>query len=297
MERITLASGLSLSRIVYGTWRLARAEDVSPAAVRRTIDACLAQGITTFDLADVYGDHRTEALFGRALADDPTLRDELQIITKCSVMLKSEQRPDTWVKHYDTSARHIVGAVERSLRDLQVENVDLLLIHRPDPLMEPAETAAALDGLVEAGKVRGVGVSNFSVAELSLLQSASASKLLVNQIELSLAHPAAMADGTLAGLMERGVRPMAWSPLGGGRLLSDGPERLRSLLAHIADTQGVTPSAVALAFLLRHPAGILPVVGTNSVTRIAETAAALTVEIDRQTWFALYEAARGHPVA
>lgn len=297
MERVEIAEGVTLSRIVYGTWRLAKNEDLSAAAIREKVDACLAAGITSFDHADVYGDHQTEGLFGAVLKEAADLREEMEIITKCGVMLRSDHRPDTHVKHYDLSRKHILRSVEQSLKNLSVETIDLFLLHRPDPLMDPSETGEALDDLVASGKVRAVGVSNFSPTELALLQSAMSAKLTVDQIELSLIHHTPIGDGTLASLMREKVIPMAWSPLGGGRLFDRAPSALAELLAQLGEEQEVDPTAIALAFLLHHPSGVVPVIGTNRAERIAKMAAATSVALDRQTWFELYEAARGEPVA
>ena len=297
MERVHLGGGLTFSRIVYGLWRLGDAADTSPGAVRGKIDACLAQGITTFDEADIYGDYESEALFGAALKADPGLRDRIEIVTKCDIMLTSGKFPDRRVKHYDTSAAHIRASVETSLARMGTDRLDLLLLHRPDPLMDPAETGAALDALVADGKVRAVGVSNFRPWDVTLLQSAMAEPLVANQIELSLTAPGALVNGDLAFAMEQGLATMAWSPLGGGALFAEAPEALRAALSRIAGEQGVDAAAVAVAWLLRHPARILPVMGTNDPARIARIADAARVAIDRETWFELYEAARGHEVA
>ncbi|MCR9150679.1 MAG: aldo/keto reductase [Rhodobacteraceae bacterium] len=297
MERVHLGAGLSFSRIVYGLWRLGDAADTSADAVRAKIDACLSQGITTFDEADIYGDYESEALFGAALKADPALRDRIEIVTKCDIMLTSAKYPARRVKHYDTSAAHIRASVEASLQRMGIDRIDMLLLHRPDPLMDPAETGAALDALVAEGKVRGVGVSNFRPWDITLLQAAMAERLAVNQIELSLVAPEALVNGDMAFHMEHGVATMAWSPLGGGALFATAREPLRAALERIAEAQGTEPAAVAVAWLLRHPAGILPVMGTNDLSRIARLGEATTVEIDRETWFELYEAARGHEVA
>lgn len=297
MERVHLGGGLTFSRIVYGLWRLGDAADTSPAAVRAKIDACLAQGITTFDEADIYGDYESETLFGAALKADPGLRDRIEVVTKCDIMLTSGKYPDRRVKHYDTTAAHLRASVEASLAKMGIERIDLLLLHRPDPLMDPAETGATLDALVAEGKLRAAGVSNFRPWDVTLLQSAMTERLVANQIELSLTAPQALVNGDLAFAMEHGLATMAWSPLGGGALFAAAPDALRRALSRIAADQGTDPAAVAVAWLLRHPAGILPVMGTNDLARIARIAEATRVEIDRETWFELYEAARGHEVA
>ncbi len=297
MDRIELTEGLSLSRLVYGMWRLGDDPDRSSAHVQAKIEACLEQGITSFDQADIYGDYESEAILGAALRGAPGLRARMEIVTKCDIMLKSQKFPLRRVKHYDTSAAHIEASVHASLKAMGIDEIDLLLLHRPDPLMDHMETGRALDDLVAAGKVRAVGVSNFRPWDWNLLQSAMEAPLVTNQIEIGLMATAPFENGDLAFLQERAIPPMAWSPLGGGRLFASAPVGLVDALRRIAAEAGVEASAVALAWLLRHPARILPVVGTNRPDRIATLAEALRVEIDRETWFELYERARGREVA
>ena len=288
-----------LSRIVYGAWRLADGADSSPQAVLAKIHACLDQGITSIDHADIYGDYRCEALFGDALRAEPGLRGRLQHISKCDIMLLSSQFPDRRVKHYDTTPAHIRASVQRSLQRLHIERLDMLLLHRPDPLMDADATGACLDALVDSGEVAAIGVSNFPPHDWQLLQSRMRHPLVTNQIELSLAARGPFTDGQLAFAQQHRIRPMAWSPLGGGALMtgaSDAGARVLPALRRIADQQGVGAEAVALAWLLAHPAGILPVVGTQRLDRIARLAEAWRTVIDRETWFELWTLAAGQEV-
>ncbi|WP_037087642.1 aldo/keto reductase [Rhizobium sp. CF080] len=294
MDRIQLSPDLQLSRLVYGMWRIGNDADTSPKHVQAKIEACLAQGITTMDQADVYGGYTAEAIFGAALKASPSLRDKIEIVTKCGIVAPAGRHSAARGKHYDTSAAHINASVEASLRDMATDHIDLLLIHRPDPFMDPDETGPALDALVVSGKVRAVGVSNFRPWDFSLLQSSMEAELVTNQIEISLVAASAFTNGDLAYLQERGIAPMAWSPLGGGSLFKN--ESLMSVLERIAAEQGVDATAVAVAWLLAHPAAILPVLGTNNLARIATIADAAKVTIDRQTWFELYTAATGKQV-
>lgn len=299
MQRIAVGnSDLELSRLIYGVWRLADAEDQSTEAVRAKIDACLAQGITSFDHADIYGDYECERLFGQALKQQPSLRDSMELISKCDIALTSDKFPERRVKYYDTSAAYIQTTVENSLRHLHTDHLDLLLIHRPDPFMDAAETGAALDALVAAGKVKQIGVSNFDVWDWRLLQQHMSTKLVVNQIEMSLLNTSAFTDGTLSALQLDAISAMAWSPLGGGELFGDSAaaQRLAPLFGRIGEEQGFTADLIALAWLLKHPAKILPVVGTNNLERIAQVGRALTLEMDRETWFELLTAATGQEV-
>ncbi|MDQ0136567.1 putative oxidoreductase [Neorhizobium galegae] len=294
LDRVQLSPDLHLSRLVYGMWRIGNDADTSPKHVQTKIEACLAQGITTMDQADIYGGYTAEAIFGAALKASPSLRDKIEIVTKCGIVAPAGRHSAVRGKHYDTSAAHITASVEASLRDMATDYIDLLLIHRPDPFMDPDETGPALDALVVSGKVRAVGVSNFRPWDFSLLQSSMEAELVTNQIEISLVAASAFTNGDLAYLQERNIAPMAWSPLGGGSLFKN--ESLMSVLERVAAEQGVDATAVAVAWLLAHPANILPVLGTNNLARIATIADAAKVTIDRQTWFELYSAAIGKQV-
>ena len=298
MPRVELNSDLSLSRLAYGVWRLSEAADTSVPAIVARIQACLDQGITTFDHADIYGGYSCEALFGAALRAQPGLKARMEIVTKCDIMLLSDQRPDNRVKHYDTSAAHVQASVERSLHNIGVDAIDLLLIHRPDPLMDHHALGACLDSLIQSGKVRAAGVSNFMPWDLDLLQSAMKNRLVSNQIEISLMQTRGLVDGQIAHAQRLGVPVMAWSPLGGGRLFGQDAAalRLRPALQRLASAQGVDETAVAIAWLLHHPARIIPVLGTNDPARIARMQDALRVTLDRQTWFELYSLANGADV-
>lgn len=297
MQRVNLTPDLTFSRLVYGMWRISDDADTSPKHVQAKIEACLAQGITTMDQADIYGGYTAEAILGNALKASPGLRDKLEIVTKCDIVAPVGRHSAARVKYYDTSAAHITASVEASLTDMGTDHVDLLLIHRPDPLIDPDETGPALDALIASGKVRAVGVSNFRPWDFSLLQSSMENNLVTNQIEMSLLATDAFVNGDLAYLQERMVPPMAWSPLGGGRLLGGSKPELLAALKRIGVEHGVDETAVAVAWLLRHPATILPVMGTNSLDRIAKISDALKLEMDRQTWFELYTLAIGREVA
>lgn len=296
MERVAFAPDLTLSRIVYGMWRLGDDADTSPAHVQAKVEACLAQGITTLDQADIYGGYTAEAILGRAFRAAPHLRDQVEIVTKCDIVAPAGRYAGARVKHYDSSAAHIERSVDLSLSEMNIERIDLLLIHRPDPLIDHHETGAALDRAVTSGKVRAVGVSNFRPHDWTLLQSAMETRLATNQIELSLLATDALVNGSLAFLQERGIAPMAWSPLGGGRLFAGGHGDLVARLEQLGREAGTDASAVAVAWLLRHPARVLPVVGTNALPRIATLATALDVPMDRETWFELYSLSLGHEV-
>ncbi|WP_415404271.1 aldo/keto reductase [Tateyamaria sp. SN3-11] len=296
MDRVQLSNSLELSRLVYGMWRLGDDPDTSVAHIQAKIHACLDQGITTFDQADIYGGYTAEAIFGTALKADTGLRAKMEIVTKCDIVAPAGRHANAPGKYYDTSRAHIEASVNHSLADMGIEHIDLLLIHRPDPFMDHHETGAALDDLVTSGKVGNVGVSNFRPYDFELLQSGMKTPLVTNQIEISLGEINPFTNGDLAFHQRHGHHIMAWSPLGGGALMA-GSETLGAALDEIAGENGVDRAAVAVAFLLAHPAGILPVMGTNNLDRIKRISDATRVTLDRPTWFRLYEAALGHEVA
>ena len=294
MERISLTNNVTVSRLIYGMWRLSDDTDTSPSHVQAKIEACLAQGITTMDQADIYGGYEAEEVLGHALRAAPQLRDQIEIVTKCDILVGAGRYASTRVKHYDTSAAHIAASVDHSLQLMATDYIDLLLIHRPDPLMDHRETGAALDAAVASGKVGSVGVSNFKPHDWNLLQSAMQTPLVTNQIEISVLETSAFTNGDLAFLQERDVPAMAWSPLAGGALFSGDNPKLLALLGTIGDGDS---AAAAVAWLLAHPARILPVLGTNNLSRIQALDAACGIAMDRETWFEIYEAANGCEVA
>ncbi len=295
MQRVKLSDTLELSRLVYGMWRLGDDSDTSADHVEAKIQSCLDQGITTFDQADIYGGYAAEAVLGAALRANPGLRQRMEIVTKCDIIAPVGRYSDAKVKYYDTSRAHILQSVDTSLSEMAIDHIDLLLIHRPDPLMDHHETGAALDEVVTSGKVRAVGVSNFRPWDWTLLQSAMKTKLATNQIEISLGEISPFTNGDLAFHQQHGQPVMAWSPLGGGMLMAGNPP-VGVVADEIAQEFGVDRAAVAVAFLLAHPAGILPVLGTNNLERIKRISDALKVNLERESWFRLYEAALGHEV-
>jgi predicted oxidoreductase len=305
MQKIKLHPTLpDFSRIVYGAWRMNDDVDNAPSDALEKIQAALDVGITTFDHADIYGDYSCETLFGAALRLDASIKDRIQIVTKCDIMLKSEKYPERHVKHYDTSPAHIKASVDASLARMGVDVIDVLLLHRPDPFMDAAATGACLDELVKVGKIRASGVSNFKTWDWDLLQANMSTPLVTNQLEISLLARDTFTDGTLAQAQQHKTPPMAWSPLGGGNLFSDteydgggAAFRLRPALMRIAENYGVRTDAVAIAWLLAHPANILPVLGTTQIPRIERLADAFKVDMTREMWFELFELANGHEVA
>ena len=295
MNRINITKDISFSRIVYGMWRLSDDSDTSAKHVQAKIEACLAQGITTMDQADIYGGYEAEEVLGVALQAAPALKDQIEIVTKCDIVAPAGRHANARVKYYDTSAQHITASVDASLKLMNIDTIDTLLVHRPDPMMDHHETGKYLDGLIAAGKVRSVGVSNFKLHDWTLLQSAMSNTLVTNQIELSVTAHDGFTNGDVAYLQERNVPIMAWSPLGGGTLMT-GTGPVQDALQSVADAHGVDTGAVAVAWLLAHPAQIMPVMGTNNISRINILSDALKVKMDRQTWYEIYTAALGNEV-
>jgi len=261
------------------------------------IDACLDLGLNEFDHADIYGDYTTEAEFGAVVKSRPDLKSRIRITTKCGIHLPGNGTHS--FKSYDSSASHIRQSVDRSLRNLGIERIDLLLIHRPDILMEYDEVADCFEALKANGKVRAIGVSNFNTFQLDRMNDKL--NIEMHQQEISLTHLDAFFDGTIDWAQRHKVRISAWSPLGGGNLL-DGdknPEAIsiKGLLDELTEKYECTASQLLLAWLKRHPADIIPVLGTSRVERIEEALGALDIKMERVDWYRMLEASRGHEVA
>ena len=296
MKRIKINENIDFSQIIYGMWRLADGEINDAKSVTDKINLCLDQGITTFDQADIYGDYSAEALFGIALKEDKSLRNKIEIVTKCGIVAPCGKYADVPVKYYDTSKKHIDASVNASLKNMNIDYIDMLLIHRPDPYMDHNETGQALDTLIKSGKIGAVGVSNFKPHDWELLQSTMVNKLHTNQIELSLQSIDAFSNGDVAFHQKNASPIMAWSPLGGGKLMIES-NQLTNKMDQIGSHYNVDRAAVAISFLLSHPANIIPIMGTNNIDRISKISDAFKVKMDRITWFELYTAALGREVA
>lgn len=291
--------GPRFSRLALGFWRLAD-WGLSDRELLDLIRASLDLGITTFDHADIYGDYTCQELFGRALALEPALRKKMQLVTKCGIMLASPNRPQHALKHYNTSRAHIMASVEESLQTLGTDRVDLLLIHRPDLLMDPDEVAEAFTALRQAGKVLHFGVSNFTPSQFDLLASRLDFPLVTNQIEVSVLFLDLLHDGTVDRCLQKGIAPMVWSPLAGGRIFSEESERaarVRQALQAVGQELGGAPlDQVALSWVLTHPARFVPILGSGKIERIRSAARAEARQLSREQWFAIWSASSGTPV-
>ncbi len=301
-------SKLKSSRLSYGCMRISGTWDPKDytkeleAAGKKAVLAAVDAGYTLFDHADIYGMGLCESLFGKVLKENPSLRKKMVIATKCGIRWAGE--PDNDATHrWDFSAKHILWSCEESLKRLNTNYIDLYQLHRPDYLANPDEIAAAFSKLKKQGKVLEFGVSNFKPSLLSAVQQACPMPLIVNQVEISLAALDCFEDGTLDQCLERDVTPLSWSPLGGG-LLGDGGKphpkddrkHLKGLLAlldKLAKKHGVSRTVVSLAWLLKHPSGIIPIVGTVNPARIKDAVNADNLELSREEWYAVLIAAKG----
>lgn len=287
---------MHFSPIAAGVWR-APDWGLDAAGLAGWMQQALDLGITTFDHADIYGGYTVEAMFGDALARSPGLRDRLQIVTKCGIKLVSPQRPGHAIKSYDSSRAHVLASVDASLRALRTDRIDLLLLHRPDLLMDPEEVAETFRHLLAAGKVLHFGVSNHMPGQLAMLRRRH--PLLTNQIEFSPLQMRALADGTLEQCVDLGLRPMLWSPLAGGRLLSGQDEqaqRVRAVLQALGEAQGASLATMAYAWLMRHPSRPVPVTGSGRIAALREAVAATAVQMSAEDWYRVWQASIGHEV-
>ncbi len=308
MKTVSLGkSELRSTRLIYGCMRIPGTWD--PAAIdaqhRReafaALEAAVEAGYNHFDHADIYARGECERLFGEFLKAHSGLRERILITTKVGIRWAADTAPDA-PHRYDFSAEHIQASCEGSLKRLGVDAIDIYLLHRPDVLMNPDEVAAAFQRLRQQGKVRHFGVSNFTPGQIALLQSRMSEPLVCNQIEVHPLRLAPFEDGTLDYLHEHRITPTSWSPVAGGRLgdpptpTSDAPARLLGALDAEAQAHGVSRTTLIMAWLLKHPSGILPIVGSRRPDRIREAVAADAVELSREAWYRILLAARGKPL-
>lgn len=300
LARIQMApEGPDFSRMVYGTWRVL--DDGSTIQdLNRRLNLCADLGMTTIDTAEIYGLYEVEEALGQALALSPGLRDRLEIVTKAGIYVPCKWHPDRKTAHYNASAPRLVKSLEKSLRLLGTDRVELFLVHRPDWLTGADDTATGLNHLLETGKIQSAGVSNYTAAQYDLLDSRMDQPLVTNQLEFHLLHMDPIYDGTFDQCQELRVHPMAWSPLAGGRLFDPANEaarRLATAAAGLAEKyEGATLEQLAYAWVLAHPSRALPVIGTNKPERIESAVRAASLTLEREDWYALWEAAQGRSV-
>jgi predicted oxidoreductase len=291
MKKISLGeNGPQVSPVIYSFWRALEDPDgISYKTVQAKLHACLDLGITTFDHADIYGNYQVEELFGKALKETNIKREDIVISTKCGMNAVDASRPEYRARHYDSSQQHIFKSVERSLKNLGTDYIDILLLHHPDPLMDADETASALTMLVKKGLVKYVGVANFTVHQHQLLQSRLSIPIITNHLELNLINTKPIIDGTIDFIKQQYSSPLAWSPLAGGRLADKNDEstfNIRTTLNRIAVQYGINEEQLAIAWLLK--LGALPIVGSNDLKRIQNATSAVSIDLDKQDWYEIY---------
>lgn len=276
----------------WGGW----GADLDRRGMEYLLRECLSLGLDTFDHADIYGGHTTEKAFGDVLRKHPELRSRIKVVTKCGIQYPSSERPAITTKHYDSSKAHIIQSVERSLKNFGLDALDMLLLHRPDFLIEYEEVAEAFDQLNREGKVRAFGVSNFSIQQVEQLKHFTA--VSAHQFEFSLNAREALDNGLLDQCKHSGIEAMAWGPMGGGALMRNLDERypLKSLLEELADAYRTTMDAIVLAWVMRHPSCPSAVIGTIQPKRIMNAWQAQGIQLSRQDWYRLLETAQGHRV-
>lgn len=291
---------ISFSPVVVGVMRLGDwGVKMTENELERFIDECVELGIRDFDHADIYGFYTAEEEFGAVLRRRKDLRHKIQLTTKCGIKMVCENRPTHKIKSYDSTKAHILASAENSLKNLHVDNLDLLLLHRPDMLMDPDEIAEAFTQLKKEGKVKHFGVSNFTPSQFDLINSAT--PLVTNQIELSLLHLHPLTDGTLDQCLKHKIQPMIWSPLGGGALFMDTPDaridRIKKVAQPLAEKYQVGLDQILLAFVQKHPTRPVPVLGTSKVERVKAALAAKDIKLTHEEWYDLYQASTGEEIA
>ena len=288
----TKLSDIIIGCMSWGVW----GKNFSTKEMADLIHFCIEEGNITFDHADIYGGYTTEAAFGKAFVESGVEREQIQLISKCGIQYITEERPDNRVKYYDYSKEYIIWSVEQSLKNLKTDYLDVLLLHRPSPLMQYDEINEAVLRLQEEGKIIDFGVSNFTASQMELLKKKT--PLTCNQLEFSLIQNSVIDQGTLDYLIKEDMKVMSWSPLGGFfNLETEQAERVTQVLKDLTSKYNATNDQILLAWILKHPCNVAPVIGTSNKDRIKKSNQALQIDLDVQDWFTLYEASRGHKVA
>ena len=293
-------NGPEFSQLIYGTWRILDEPTPTAQELNRRINACVDLGITTLDTAEIYGLYEVEEALGKAIALSPGLRDKLEIVTKAGIYVPCKFHPDREVAHYNATAARLVKSLDKSLRFLGTDRVDLFLVHRPDWLTSADDTANGLNQLLRDGKIRSAGVSNYNVHQFDLLNSRMEQPLVTNQLEFHLLHMEPIYDGTFNQCEKLGILPMAWSPLAQGRLFdarNEAAQRLAKCVQKLAPRyNNATLEQFAYAWIMAHPAQPLPILGTNKIERIQSAAKSADITLTREDWYALWEAAQGRKI-
>lgn len=298
-DKIKFMNEIGISRIIHGQMRLME-WGLSDQKLLRFINECIEVGVTTFDHADIYGNYTCEKTFGKAVKLEPSLKDTIQVISKCGIKLISDKFPDRTLKHYDFSSNYIISSAERSLENLNIDRIDVFLLHRPAPFFDPSEVAKAFDHLYKSGKVKHFGVSNFTPIQFESLQSHIDQKLVANQVEISPYNLEHFENGNIDFFLKEGIKPMAWSPLAGGAIFNpqdDKGHRLAETLREVAEELGLERiDSVIYAWLLNHPAQFLPIVGSGKIERVKAAVDAEQIHMSLEQWYKIWVASTGHQV-
>ncbi|MDC6388028.1 aldo/keto reductase [Maribacter sp. PR1] len=291
-----MKSTTEYSRIIAGTMTWGKwGKKLSTEEIIGLMNQCLNLGITTFDHADIYGDYTNEEAFGTAFSKSDIQRENIQLISKCGIQFKVETRNNK-VKHYNYKKDYIIWSVEQSLKKLKTEYLDFLLLHRPSPLMDPDEISDAVSKLKQDGKIKQFGVSNFTPSQIKLLETSI--QVEGNQVECSLTNNVVMDDGTLDDCIINERMAMSWSPLGSYfNQSSEQSERIKKVMNQLIKTYGASEDQLLLAWILKHPARLFPVVGTTTPERLKLAMKAVDINIEQEDWFLLLEASKGKEVA
>lgn len=286
---------MELSKIVLGLWRL---EDLPGDKIASVINYAVDQGIDTIDQADIYGGYESQKFFGRAIQADKSLRNKIKIVTKAGIILPGSEFSKSGIGFYDTSESHILKSVDRSLKDMCIESIDLLLIHRPDLLCNPQELDQVFMKLKKSGKVKNFGVSNYTPSQFDMLQSRLETKLITNQVEFSVLNVNSLYDGTFDSCLKHQINPMIWSPLGGGALFTEKSEKVNQITQVLNDIGeehgGVGIDEIALAWILKHPAKPKVVIGTFKPERISTAVNASKINLTQEQWYRILIKAQGY---
>jgi predicted oxidoreductase len=294
MEKTYLSdAGPKVSPAIYGFYRW-NEQDMSLPKMEAIVDLCLELGINTFDHADIYGGYQCEEMFGEIIRDKRTKREDIVLFTKCGLVVPHPSRPDVKVKHYDTSKEHIIKSLENSLRKLRTDYIDIFLLNQLDPLSDLEETALTLQKLRDSGKVKNIGVVNFSVFQHQLLSSYLRIPIVTNHIELNLLNTSAFDNGQIDYIKQKYMRPLATAPLAQGQIansIEKKPLLIRRKLEELASKYNANIESIAVAWVVK--LGALPLIGTTDEQRIRNIAASFDIKLERQDWYELYEASRG----
>ncbi|OIQ17719.1 aldo/keto reductase family oxidoreductase [Lacinutrix sp. MedPE-SW] len=284
-------SNIIAGTMTWGAW----GNNLNKTKMLERIHHCIENGITTFDHADIYGDYSTESDFGNAFIESDIDRNNVQFITKCGIQYLGKSRPELKVKHYNYTKDYIIASAEQSLKNLKTDYIDLFLLHRPSPLMDPEVIAEAFETLRNTGKVKHFGVSNFTASQMELVKQHA--EITTNQIEFSLTQHSAMHDGTLDYMKTNNIGAMSWSPLGSVfREDTEQTRRIHKQLGDLLEKYNATEDQLLLAWILKHPANIRPVIGTTNTNRMTNAVKATDIELDLEDWFLILVACQGHKV-